>query len=203
MTSVMEVTRTSTMEAIEALVAANDEFTTRLQQVSAAQWQLPTPCPDWDVRGLVNHMLLGVRMSIQVLSGLPRDEVIAALDEDMLRGDVDPVATFTDLAEQMVQGFSGRGGLEGMVAHPGGDFPRIVFLGFRAADSAVHAWDLGTAIGADATLDEGLVQFLWDDVAPRKDMMLASGLFGDGPSGTVGEDAPLQHRYLDLLGRRP
>jgi hypothetical protein len=29
------------------------------------------------------------------------------------------------------------------------------------------------------------------------------GIFGEGPSGTVGEDAPLQERLLDLTGRRP
>jgi hypothetical protein len=30
-----------------------------------------------------------------------------------------------------------------------------------------------------------------------------SGFFGSGPSGAVGEDAPLQTRLLDLSGRRP
>jgi len=28
-------------------------------------------------------------------------------------------------------------------------------------------------------------------------------VFGTGPSGTVGPDAPLQDRLLDLSGRRP
>jgi hypothetical protein len=28
-------------------------------------------------------------------------------------------------------------------------------------------------------------------------------MFGDGPSGTVSADAPLQLRVLDLSGRRP
>ena len=194
---------TSVMEALEALRAANDAFETRLRQVSAEHWALPTPCPDWDVRALVNHVLLGTRMSVQVLAGMPREDVIAGLDDDLLAGDIDPVAAFVDLAEQMVQGFSGPAGLDGVVAHPGGDFPRSVFVGFRVADGAVHAWDLAFAIGADTTLGAELVEFLWDDVQPRRDMMLASGLFGDGPSGAVSDDAPLQRRYLDLIGRRP
>ena len=191
------------MEAVEALQIANAEFEKRLRQVDAESWTKPTPCPEWDVRALVNHVLVGTRMSIHVLDGMPRDEVIAQLDDDLLADDVDPVDRFVSLADQMVARFSGPGGLDGIVAHPGGDFPRSMFVGFRVADGAVHAWDLACAIGADAALDAALVQFLWDDAEPRVDMLVGSGMFGDGPSGSVDEAAPLQVRYLDLVGRRP
>ena len=191
------------MEAVEALKAANAEFESRLRQVTSHDWDLPTPCPEWNVRALVNHVLLGTRMSIQILSGMPRQDVIAALDDDLMADTSDPVASFLELADQMVAGFSGPDGLAGMVEHPGGDFPRAVFAGFRVADGAVHAWDLARAIGADTTLDAELVQFAWDDVQPQRDMLVATGMFGDSASGTVGDDAPLQTRYLDLMGRRP
>lgn len=191
------------MEAIEALQTANREFEARLTAIGPTQWTQPTPCTEWDVRALVNHVLLGTRMSIQILDGLPREQVIAGLDDDLLTGVADPVAAFTDLAEQMVAGFSGPTGLDGVVAHPAGDFPRAVFIGFRVADGALHAWDLARAIGASEPLDEDLVRFLWEDAQPRRDMMLATGMFGDGPSGTVADDEPLQRRYLDLVGRRP
>jgi uncharacterized protein (TIGR03086 family) len=191
------------MEPVEALKAANNEFESRLRKVSSEHWTLPTPCPDWDVRGLVNHVLLGTRMSVQVLSSMPRDEVIAYLDDDLMADTDDPAALFVDLANEMVDGFSGPGGLDGVVEHPGGDFPRQMFCGFRVADGACHAWDLARAIGVDEALDGDLVQFAWDDAEPRRDMLAATGMFGDGSSGTVGDDAPLQTRYLDLMGRRP
>lgn len=191
------------MEAVAALKVANAEFQSRLGQVASEQWDLPTPCPDWNVRGLVNHMLLGTRMSVQVLSGMPRDEVISYLDDDLMSGNEDPVASFVELADQMVAGFSGPEGLEGMVEHPAGDFPRIMFAGFRVADGGCHAWDLARAIGAEEALDPVLVQFLWDDAEPKRDMLAATGMFGEGASGTVDGDVQLQTRYLDLMGRRP
>ena len=191
------------MQAIEALNTANGAFEARLRAVAGDDWERPTPCPEWNVRALVNHMLLGTRMSIHVLSGMPREEVISYLDDDMMAETADPIGRFGELAEEMVAGFSGPGGLDGVVAHPAGDFPRSVFAGFRVADAAVHAWDLARAIGADETLDGDLVQFLWDDAQPRRGMLTASGMFGEGASGTVADDAPLQHRYLDLVGRRP
>lgn len=191
------------MEAIDALKAANREVEARLRQIEPEHWSRPTPCPDWDVRALVNHLLLGTRMTVDVLSGMPREDVIAKLDDDLMPEGVDPIAAFLDLADQMVAGFSGPGGLEGIVAHPAGDFPRSMFIGFRVTDASVHAWDLASAIGTDTSLDPDLVQFLWDDAQPKRDMLVASGMFGSGPSGSVGDDAPLQTQYLDLVGRRP
>ncbi len=191
------------MEAVEALKVANSEFETRLRLVEAQHWALPTPCPEWDVRALVNHVLLGTRMSVQILAGMEREEVIAQLNDDLMPEGTDPVATFVDLAAQMTEGFSGPNGLEGIVAHPAGDFPRSMFVGFRVTDGAAHAWDLATAIGADTTLNSEMVQFLWDAAQPQREMLVATGMFGEGPSGSVGDDAALQVQYLDLIGRRP
>lgn len=134
---------------------------------------------------------------------MPRDEVISFLDDDLISETEDQVTAFVELADEMVAGFSGPGGLDGIVEHPAGDFPRLMFAGFRVADGACHAWDLARAIGADEILDAGLVQFLWDDAEPKRDMLAATGMFGTGASGGVGAGAPLQTHYLDLMGRRP
>ena len=40
-------------------------------------------------------------------------------------------------------------------------------------------------------------------MSPMAGFIGKSGFFGSGPSGEVGEDAPLQSRLLDLSGRRP
>jgi uncharacterized protein (TIGR03086 family) len=193
----------SEMEAIDALRIANGGFAARASEVGPGDWEASTPCPDWDVRALFNHVLLGTRMSVQLLDGMAREDVISHLDDDLMAGTTDPAAAFVELADEMVAGFAAPGGLEGTVAHPAGDFPRSMFIGFRVTDSAVHAWDLARAIGADATLDAEVVQWLWDEVQPQKEMLAATGMFGEGASGTLDETALLQDRYLDLMGRRP
>ena len=95
------------------------------------------------------------------------------------------------------------GALERVCAHPAGDFPGTVLLGFRIADDALHAWDLARAIGADETLPAELVEHVWDGIQPMLPIIGSVGVFGDGPSGTVAEDAPMQVRLLDATGRRP
>lgn len=190
------------MEAIDALAQSSEELARRLRLVQSDQWELPTPCEEWNVRDLVNHVLLGTRMSGQLLSGMARDEVIAGLNDDLVAG-ADPIATFDELAAAMQAGFAAESGLDGTVDHPMGEIPRTQFIGFRVCDNTAHAWDLARALGADEQLDDELIEFAWEDMQPMKDVVAQIGIFGSGASGSVGDNAPLQNRYLDLIGRRP
>jgi hypothetical protein len=71
------------------------------------------------------------------------------------------------------------------------------------ADRLVHTWDLATALDAEPTLDEDAAGVVWDDLQPMLPMLGDLGIFGDGPSGTVPDDADLSLKVLDALGRRP
>ena len=191
------------MDALEALSQASEEFERRLSQVNDDQWDLSTPCSEWTVRDLTNHVLLGTRMSVQLLAGGSQQEVIAGLGDDLMAGNQDPIADFVALAAQMQEGFAAPNGLEGTVDHPMGEIPRTMFVGFRIMDNTTHAWDLAHAIGADDTLDSDLVQRMCDDIQPMAGGLGELGIFGESSSGDVADDAPLQTRFLDLVGRRP
>jgi len=191
------------MDAIAALSQARHEFESRLAQVGDDQWNNATPCGEWDVSALVNHMMLGNRMTVQLHGGMSADEVIAGLNDDLLGASDDLAADFAATADQLHAGFSAEGGLDGTVTHPMGVIPRSIFAGFRVCDYAVHAWDLARGIGVDDTLDADLVQWLWDDCQPMKDGLAATGMFGEGASADLADDVSLQHRYLDTFGRRP
>ena len=191
------------MDALEALSQSSEEFEARLRQVGDDQWDLPTPCTEWNVRELTNHMLLGTRMSVQLLAGASQQDVIAGLGDDLMADNQDPIADFVDLATQMQEGFAAPNGLEGTVDHPMGEIPRTMFVGFRIMDNGTHAWDLARAIDADDKLDADLVSQMWDDIQPMAASLGELGMFGESSSGHVADDAPLQTRFLDLLGRRP
>jgi uncharacterized protein (TIGR03086 family) len=191
------------VEPIEALCRARQEFETRLRLVTDDQWDLPTPCTDWSVRELVNHVLLGTRMSVQLLAGAAAEEVMSGFGDDLVGDRSGVVTRFVDLADQMDEGFAKPGGLDGTVNHPMGVIPRTRFVGFRIGDYGIHAWDLARAIGADEQLDPALVQVMWDGLEPMAGMVAETGMFGEGASPGLGADGPLQTRLLDLSGRRP
>jgi uncharacterized protein (TIGR03086 family) len=141
-------------------------------------------------------------MCVRLLDGATADEVIASFDSDAL-GD-DPLAAFEDSSAAETEAFAEPGALDRTVHHPGaGDVPGAMLLGFRTGDYLLHAWDLARACGLDESLGADVVAATWDALEPMAAMIPSFGVFGSGPSGRVGADAPLQVQLLDLSGRRP
>lgn len=189
------------MTAIDSLQRASDAFAATAHTISDNQWSVPTPCDDWTVRQLVGHVVAGCEMAAMLASGATREEAIALLSIDHL--DDDPDAALDRALQRQQLAFEQPDVGLMVFHHPAGDMPGAVVLNFRLTDLLVHRWDLARAIGADETLDPVLVHEAWDAIAPMLPMMAASGLFGSGPSGHVGDDAPLHARLLDAMGRRP
>ncbi len=186
---------------LDLLRAASDTFAARIEAVGEDQMFLPTPCGDWNVAGLITHVLGGNHMSVRLLEGAHRAEAMGYLSGLPL-GD-DPLATFRENAEEQIAAFSEPGALERSVEHPLGDVDGAMMLRFRIGDLTLHAWDLARATGGEEDLPAHLVEAVWADFAPLRDNIAMIGIFGDGPSGDVPDDAPLQTRLLDLVGRRP
>ncbi|HVF74987.1 MAG TPA: TIGR03086 family metal-binding protein [Acidimicrobiales bacterium] len=190
------------MDFFEALDRSAADFERRLRAVRADQWEAPTPCEQWSVRALVNHVVGANRMSVALLHGATSEEVVAAWGSDFL-GD-NPLASFLDSVAAQRAAFAEDGALERTCAHPtAGPIPGFQLFGFRIADQALHAWDLARAIGAGEQLDAEVVELLYGGMEPMADDLATGGIFGKGRSGTVPDDAPLQAKLLDLAGRRP
>jgi len=185
----------------QTLQAAADGFRGLVDGIADDQWELPTPCDGWTVRQLVGHVASGSRMAALLADGGTREDAIALLAVDQLG--VDPVSAVTDALDRQQEVFERPDIGEQVFAHPAGDMPGSQVINFRVGDLVAHQWDLARAIGADETLDADVVDAVWTSIAPMVPMMAQSGVFGAGPSGTVDDDAPLQLRLLDAMGRRP
>lgn len=191
------------MDLLEALDAAAAGFTLRLQDAPDDAWGRPTPCSDWDVRALVTHVIGGNRMAVGLLGGSPHEQVLSELQRLGVVMGEDIVATYEESVAEQRAAFRRPGALDATVNHVIGDIPARMLLGFRIADLLVHSWDLARGLGVDDTLDPEVVAVVWRFAEPMAEGMRASGRFGEGASGTLGPDASLQDRVLDLHGRRP
>jgi uncharacterized protein (TIGR03086 family) len=189
------------MDAVDAIELSQWEFERRLREVRDDQWTWPTPCEQWTVRDLVNHVVAGAEMYVAMLGGCSREEASAILYGNVL-GD-DPVEDFVRAAGPVPDAFRRPGALDRIYPHPAQDVPGADLVWWRASDNTIHTWDLAHAIGSDERLNDDLVDALWSRLEPAAAFLAESGVFGRGSSGAVDGTEPKQRRLLDVCGRRP
>ncbi|MGI9601366.1 MAG: maleylpyruvate isomerase N-terminal domain-containing protein [Acidimicrobiales bacterium] len=56
---------------LASLDVAHGQFGSLLARVSADDWERPTPCDEWDVRALADHVASAARIYTALLEGLP------------------------------------------------------------------------------------------------------------------------------------
>jgi uncharacterized protein (TIGR03086 family) len=190
---------TLAMSPLELLVLANDEFARRLKLVEPDDWRRPTPCSEWDVRALVNHVV-GANIRYQLLiHGAPTEQIEATRSVDHL-GD-DALMSFVATADAVVACFREDGALERITHHVTGDRTGRELLSMRILDAAIHGWDLARAIGADEILNDDVVAFLLAYTA-ELDLGAQQHAFALADAD-VPYDASPQDQLLRRLGRRP
>lgn len=176
---------------------ACEEFGRRVSAVRADQWGSPTPCPDWDVRTLVNHIVGEDRWTPLLLAGRTIAEVGDRFDGDLLGAD--PARTYQQAAAEAVAAVTAPGALTRTVHLSFGDAPGSEYVWQLFADHLVHAWDLARAIGADERLDPALVVACAGWFVEQEQAYRASGAIG--PRVSVPADADPQTTLLASFGR--
>lgn len=189
------------MATTEQLALAHRGFADLAARVEATDWVTPTPCVGWDVDELVWHLVVGERAAVVMLDGGSPDDVQAAFGWD--HAGLDARSELAQACTASLAAFGRPGAFETVVHHPMGEVPGSMLIDFRVGDFTLHTWDLARAIGADEALDPSLVELVWGQLSPLSAILGSFGIFGEGPSGSVPDDAPLQARLLDLSGRRP
>ncbi len=160
-----------------------------------------TPCTEYDVRALVNHLLFWGPS----LAGAGRKESVpqpaaAESDVDLTVGDWRGrlLALLDDIASSWappsaVEGETTMGTPQTLPAHVMGDM--IV------GELAVHGWDLAVATGQRLELPADLLAHLHDTMSVGVEQGREMGMYG--LEVAVPPDAPTLDRILGLTGRDP
>ena len=187
-------------EAFERAVAATAEV---VKGVRSDQLPAPTPCAEWSVGDLVNHLVGTLWLADGLFADRPPRHAPAPGGlpaADLLGGD--PPAAYAEAAAAALAAAGAGDALVRTHATPLGAMPGPLLAGFTTLDIAVHGWDLATATGQridlDADLADRLLGFAQQTLADE-----ASRAGRIGPAVPVGADAPLVHRLVGYLGRRP
>jgi uncharacterized protein (TIGR03086 family) len=175
---------TSATPSIDVLSRALDQSANVLSGITADMLSATTPCGNWDVAGLVAHVVVTPRNFILMSSGGQPDwSAEPPLPDDW-------AAEFRSAADELIRMWREAG----EAAAPQG-------MDWQTAEFAIHAWDLARATGQQANLDP--------EVAQRGFDFMSAALTPDnrgvafGPAVAVPDDAPIYERLVAFAGRDP
>jgi len=158
-------------------------------EIAPNQWDNPTPCAEWDVRQLVDHV-----NGWQTQGG------------NLLGMDIAPDAAWPDIEAAFEAKLADPSQLTGNVPEFGG-IPKHDLAGFLIGDLVIHCWDLARAIGADDTLPPAAVEATTMGLHHAPEALLRGtnplGTAMMGPAVAVADDASAQDKMIAYTGRRP
>jgi uncharacterized protein (TIGR03086 family) len=158
----------------------------------------PTPCRDWNVRLLLNHIIGGNYTFAEVARG-GRADAAGEMDDHTLP---DPGSNYIASADAVLAAWAEPGAMERRVHMPFGDIPAPAAVSIHFLDIVVHGWDLARATGQDTTIEPDLAAEALDISHGLLSAELReTGVFG--PEIPISADDPLHDRLVAFMGRRP
>ncbi|TCC20306.1 TIGR03086 family protein [Kribbella speibonae] len=169
-------------------------FADLVSEVPPDRWSAPTPCSDWDVRALVNHVVGEERWTVPLMAGKTIAEVGDSLDGDLLEDDPVAAASYAAREAEVAATWT----IDKVHLSYGDEDPHE-YLRQLAADHLIHGWDLAVAIDVPPRMDRDLVAEVADWFAKREELYRSAGMVGDHLDGFTEPTEAL----LAAFGRDP
>jgi len=181
----------------ELIPSAIDDFDAKVRAVPADRWDGPTPCTEWSVRDLVNHVTGEHLWAPHLLRGETLDQVGDRYDGDVVGED--PLGAWTAAAEQSRQSWldakAGSSVQTSMGPTPVEEYGEQMYM-----DLVVHGWDLARGAGLDDGIDAAAAEHILGYIEPQISAWAGYGVFADRVEGDFTEPSD---RLLALIGRDP
>lgn len=177
---------------MEPLAQLNDLMPTLgalVETVTHADLDRATPCTDFTVRGVLEHMVGGASA---FAAGYRGDE---AHDFDT----TDVVAAWSQAMTELGEAVNAADALGRQIEAPFGTVPGDTFARFIALDGLVHGWDISRAIGANYQPSDDLVAAA-DEFARAAIEPLRGDAFDPAVEAPTGADA--MTRLAAFTGRQ-
>jgi uncharacterized protein (TIGR03086 family) len=184
--------------SVDMMQRVVDQTTNIVDNVKTDQLGNATPCADWNVRDVLNHIVGGSTMfAVSAEEGAVPDEMVGQLMGGDCLGD-DYKAAWAESSARAMAAFDGAD-MSKVVKLPFGEMPLGVALNIAIFDVTTHALDL-----AQATEQQfGDTELLDDALAIANQMITPElrqpGVFG--PEQPCPDDATAAQRLLAFTGR--
>lgn len=168
-----------------------------LAGVGPARFDDPSPCADFDVRRLVEH-LFGVVDRMEAMGHGRPAESVPAFAADLPS---DLAEAYAAAAGRAQQSWAADETLRRPVTAPWGTMPGALVLSVYLSEHVAHGWDLAVATGQHAETDADVAELALEYAAIAIPPEPRGGPMPFGPVVTSTPDAGPTERLANYLGR--
>ena len=178
---------------------AADAAARTVDDVRPAQFGDPTPCPEWDVRTLLNHLILWTSYSAE------RRAHGESVSEELMAKDfaAEPgfAAAYRAQLDRALAAWADPAAWERDLNVMGTPTPAADVASLLLAEIVLHAWDLAAATGQSYAVGDKAAEAALTAVAANAELFRQYRGFAEPVP--VAADAPVLDRVLALSGRDP
>ena len=179
------------------LIRALDQTQQLMDTVAPDELQLPTPCPEYDVRTLLGHLLSVVgRIDLALTGG-------NALDIPSITEGADLMGTWKERRARLDATLADDAVLDQICKLPWGTLPGAAAIAAYTGELTTHSWDLAKATDRVDQLDDSLATYVLPLVHQFIPADPRGGHVPFGPVVPVAEDASPYDQLAAWQGRQP
>jgi uncharacterized protein (TIGR03086 family) len=183
------------VDPIERIDRATAFAAEKVAQVQPSDLSKPTPCSEYDLRTLLNHVI----GNLTILTTAAQGEKAQRPEGDQFGSD--PGAEYGTRREALLSALRTPGVLDGDWQMPFGTLPASTMASIAFVEHLTHGWDVARSTGRDGTLPADLVPEGMDAAVGMGDMLRMPGVCG--PAVAVPDGASAQDRFIAFMGRTP
>lgn len=185
-------------ERVRDCYSRSIDSTTRIvETITDSQWPNSTPCTDWDVLAVTNHLVYENRWAVALLNGKTIEEVGDAFEGDLVGGD--PRRVYRESSIEVKEILSQSDSMSRTCHISSGPVSGAEYACQLFLDTLIHGWDISVGVGRPVVLDTGLVEACIPVAQLTAAQAAGSGSFAK-PVPVESHLSP-QTRLLALLGR--
>jgi uncharacterized protein (TIGR03086 family) len=181
------------------LTDAADAAARTVDNVTPAQLSGPTPCGEWDVRALLNHLILWTSHSLERRAH--GESVAPELMEYDFAATPDFAPAYRAQLDRALAAWSDDAVWERELDVMGSKTPAADVGGLIIAELVLHGWDLAAATGQDYSVSSRAAEAALQAVEANAELFRQYKGFAEPVPVAAG--APALDRVLALSGRDP
>jgi uncharacterized protein (TIGR03086 family) len=179
--------------------AAADASSRVVGNVRPGQFGDPTPCTEWDVRTLLNHLILWTSYSLERRAH--GESVAPELMEKDFAAEPDFAAGYRAQLDRALAAWEDPAVWDRKLNVMGSETPASDVAALLVAELVLHAWDLAAATGQAYTVDDAAASEVLAAVEANADLFRQYKGFAEPVA--LADGAPALDKALALSGRDP